>query len=166
MLPEPGALEAFAEALARSEGLGAPVLLAGKVVGPDGSLDPHSQPFPMVRDPDLVAAAFERRLAPVRLARAGSVLVEAQALRARGVLGADPLAWSAQLLATRLGLLVPTSVAVRPSRTGRPVVGVRAWVELLAGGTLEYRDRAYLGLRFAESASAGLRTRIGSRKGP
>lgn len=166
VLPHPGALEAFLEALERSHGLAAPALLAGQVVAPDGSLHAGSQPYPMVRDPDLVAEAFERRMAPVRLAPGGSLLVDARAFGAVAGSGGDPLLWSARLLVDRLGLLVPASVAVRRSARGGVQERGGAWFGLLAGDALEPRDRAYLALRFAESASAGLRERVGRPRRP
>ena len=92
----------------------AAVLLAAKVVLPDGSLDPASEPLPRILDKEQAIASARLGLLAVRAVRPGALLVRADAhavLAARGP--AAVLAASAAMLADGQGHLVPDAVAVR-----------------------------------------------------
>jgi hypothetical protein len=154
-LPEPAALERLLEALDRLEPLPSPILLASKVVGPDGSPDPGSLPAPRVVNTELAAAAAERRVLPVRIVRHGSLLVHRRALPARASADRD-LAWSAGLLRDEAGYMVPASVAVREApRPVRRELGPR--LRLLAGGALARGEKPRFALRLAEEAAGARR---------
>ena len=100
--PEPGCLEALQAARARVPDA---VLVAARVVLPDGTLDPASEPMPRILDKEEAIAAARHRLLAIRAARPGALLV-------RGDAGAD-LASTAALLAAGRGYLAPEAVAVR-----------------------------------------------------
>ncbi len=148
-VPEPTALGRLLEALDRLGPLPSPVLLASKVVTPDGSPEHGSVPVPRVKDPDLTAAAFEQRLLPIRVARRGSLLVHRRGVEERG-LPRDDLRWSARLLKRELGLLVPWSVAVRPPRPPRREL--LGWLALLLSDALETGEKPWFAFRLAEDA--------------
>lgn len=87
------------------------VLVAARVVLPDGSLDPASEPMPRILDKQEAVDAAALRLLAVRATRPGAVLV-------RGGTRADLSATSA-LLAGGRGYLAPEAVAVRCSPKAR-----------------------------------------------
>ncbi len=167
-VPEAGALERMIGVLDEVGDLGQPVLLASKVIHPDGSLDRSSIPVAQVSDPDLGVAAFERRLLSLRVARGGSLLVPRSSL---DVVAArwprlspfhDDLEWTARVLKGRLGLLVPGSVAVRvPAARGgarRPARReVAGRIRLLLGDAVERRDKPWFAFRFVEEGVAHVR---------
>jgi len=100
-----------------------PALLAGRVVGLDGRLDPASAPWPPLHDREGAMAAAVRRLALVRMARWGSLLVDRGAIERAGsprgdLPGAADLEWTARLLRDADGLLVPAAVSVRETGDG------------------------------------------------
>ena len=180
-VPEPRALEHLVAALDAAKALPAPVLLTGKVLAPDGSLDPRSLPVAEVVRSDLVVGAVGRRLLAVRVARRGSLLVHRRAFeRPPGAAACAPLdddlAWTAGLLKHEPGLLVPASVAVRtgpawggatPAGSEHTRAGAYAsraelgrWLRLLSGDALAPRERAWFGFRLAELALATARTRL------
>ena len=162
-VPEPDALERLLEALDRLGPLPPPVLLASKVVGPGGAPDPGTLPLPRVVDIEEGAAAFERRLLPVRTVRHGSLLVQRSGLEAH-LPADDALAWSARLLKERLGVLVPASVAVRRAPTpARPDLAGR--LRLLASDALKAGEKPRFAVRLAEDALAARRAGRGERRG-
>jgi hypothetical protein len=147
--PEPGALAALLEIAVGCDGLPQPALLAGKIVGRDGRLDPGSAPWPPLHDRGGAMTAAEHRLAAVRLARWGSLLVSTAALERHGPpradlgRGGDDLEWTARLLRGAPGYLVPRSVAVRPEpRRARPrqALGV---ARMLTGDGLDRQERLW-----------------------
>lgn len=117
--PRPDALRELLAGLDRTTGLPDPVLLAGRVLGQGGVLDPDSTPSPPLLDREGAISAAERGLAALRLARWGSLLVRRSALAEHGppsaafAGGADDVEWTARLLAGRSGYVAPRSVAVR-----------------------------------------------------
>jgi hypothetical protein len=167
-VPEPGALEALLGAL---EGLDAPlpepVLLASKVVGPDGSPHPAGVPVPAVSG-DLAVAAVRRRLLAIRAARPGSLLVHRGGVERCGPPpgGGDDLVWSARVLRKRFGALVPGSVAVRAAPGEPGGVSARGWLQLLLGDALTPREKPWFTFRLAEDAWAEARGGAGRRAGP
>lgn len=124
--PEP---EALARLVAPLEDLGdlpMPIVLAGKVLGPDGRLHPDSAPWIPLLDRLGVIAAARRRLVALRLARWGSLLVHRSAVARHGLPradfadSADDLEWTGRMLRDDVGYLVPHSVAVRAAPTHPP----------------------------------------------
>jgi len=99
------------EAMTRPDGLPEPVILAAKVVDPDGRLHPGSMPWPSIFEKQLATDAAEQRLVALRATRPGALLVRTDLVgRPEG----DLLQWSARLLRhDHVGYLVPTAVAVR-----------------------------------------------------
>jgi GT2 family glycosyltransferase len=157
--PQPEALERLLELLDRWDGLPSPALLASKVVGPDGSPDPAAFPVPrVVDDQDLVVAAFERNVFPIRIARAGSLLVSRRAVTAFGLPapGRD-LDWTARVLKDGLGLLVPDSVVTRPPADAGLELGGR--LRLLLGSSLRPGEKPLFAFRLAEALLDRLRRR-------
>lgn len=124
-VPGPRALEALLSAMERATTAedGAPTLAASRVVWTDGRDHPMNTPRPKPR-----ATAAETRIAraagctPIRSASFVSVLVDAAAVRERGLPVADYFLWNddfeftTRLLRGRRGLLCPDSVAVHKTR--------------------------------------------------
>lgn len=126
VVPEPSALEELLAPLAEPADLPAPVLLSSKVVTPAGELDAERAPWIPLLDRDSVIVAATHRLAALRLARWGSLLVRRDALAehlpyADYAGGADDLEWTGRLLRDAPGYLVPRSVAVRRERGDDPL---------------------------------------------
>lgn len=155
--PEPDALERLFDALERAASLADPVLLAGKVVTPDGAPEPRALPVPAVFDPELAVSAFERRLVQLRACRTGSLLIRRSALGAAHLPRDGGLEWTARLLRQGPGFLEPTSVAVRhPDSDGeeraRGRARLRDSLRLLAGSSLEGYEKPWFAFRLAEDA--------------
>ncbi|QFG22041.1 glycosyltransferase [Actinomadura sp. WMMB 499] len=124
-VPEPGALHALLAARDAAAGPDGPAtLLASRVVWTDGRDHPMNTPRPKPR-----ASAVERAAAraagcvPIRSASFVSVLVDAAAVRERGLPVADYFLWNddfeftTRLLRGRRGLLCPDSVVVHKTKT-------------------------------------------------
>lgn len=130
VVPEPSALAELLAPLAADGDLPAPALLSSKVLGPSGDMDEALAPWPPLLDRDVAIAAARHRLASLRMARWGSLLVRADAAEAHGPPrsafsgGADDLEWTVRILRDAPGYLVPKSVARTPRRSpgliGRP----------------------------------------------
>ena len=88
------------------------VLIAARVVLPDGSLDPGSQPMPRILDKQEAVDAARLRLLAIRAVPPGAVLV-------RGDVEPD-LFTTAALLADGRGYLAPEAVAVRSTPRRSP----------------------------------------------
>ena len=148
--PRPEALDRLLDLLDRWDGPPAPDLLASKVVGADDSPDPAALPVPsVVGDQDLIVAAFERHAFPIRIARAGSLLVSRAVVTTHGLPAAGrDLDWTARVLRDRLGLLVPESVVVRRPSAGGLELGAR--LRLLLGNALRPGEKPLLAFRLAE----------------
>jgi hypothetical protein len=130
-LPEPDALAGL---LAGADRLDPPpVLLASKVLDPEGGLHPDGLPRHEVFEKERTVAAAGRHLVHLRAAVPGSVLVRTDALAGLGPLPAGAggragtINWSARLLRDpeRAGYLVPGSRAVRHAPEHGP-----DWTEL------------------------------------
>ncbi|MFC4056484.1 glycosyltransferase [Actinomadura syzygii] len=121
-IPEPGALAALLDA--RERAAAEPVLVASRVVWTDGR--DHPMNTPRVKPG---ASRAERAAAsavgcrPIRSASFVSVLVDAAAVRERGLPVADYFLWNddfeftTRLLRGRSGLYCPASVVVHKTRT-------------------------------------------------
>ena len=107
------------------------VLIAAKVVLPDGSLDPGSEPVPRILDKEEAVEAARLRLLALRAARPGAMLLRD---------GAKPgLASTAALLAGGRGYLAPEAVAVRRSPKAREPLRERVALLRAAHWTREER---------------------------
>lgn len=121
-VPEPGALAALLDARERASA--EPVLVASRVVWTDGRDHPMNTPRvkPGASRAEL-AAASAAGCRPIRSASFVSVLVDAAAVRERGLPVADYFLWNddfeftTRLLRGRSGLYCPASVAVHKTRT-------------------------------------------------
>lgn len=119
-VPRADALEALLAA-STAVPVPAPLLLASKVVDPQGRLHPDSTPRHEVFEKEHSIDAVERRLVQLRTAAPGSVLVDAEVAGRFGSPRQDlPPAlemheWSARVLRrwTDTGYLVPASLAVK-----------------------------------------------------
>jgi hypothetical protein len=157
-LPEPEALRSLLAPLDDLGDLPLPALLASKLVGTDGSHDPHSLPLPASSDPDLVVAACERHLLALRVAQPGSLLVHRDAIERYGPPPArDVAVWTARILREQPGLLVPGSVAVRAPGGDGARAEISALWKLLAGDALERREKPWLAFRLLERTLETLR---------
>ncbi|TDD81830.1 glycosyltransferase [Actinomadura rubrisoli] len=124
-VPGPGALQALLDARTRAAGHdGPPTLIASRVVWTDGRDHPMNTPRAKPRVP--AAEAETARAAgcvPIRSASFVSVLVDAGAIRERGLPIADYFLWNddfeftTRLLRGRRGLLCPDSVVVHKTGT-------------------------------------------------
>ena len=130
VLPAPRALAQFLSAVPGAGSLPPPVLLAGKVLQPDGKLDLSRAPWPRHSHKHEGLLAVAAGLISIRAARWGSLLVSAHALhrshahgeRAAAASDGD-IRWTARLLRSDFGYLVPGSEAVTAAdarRKGRP----------------------------------------------
>ncbi len=164
VVPESAALEGLLAPVDDPELLG-PVLMASKVVGPDGRLHPRSAPWPRSRG-EIVITACQHRLMSLRLAGWGSLLVHRDALVTHGPpredfrLGGDDLEWTARILMAGHGYLAPASVATRSDprrRISRPEV--RARVRMMLGNAWMGEDRMWFAFRVADDAVGCLRSR-------
>jgi rhamnopyranosyl-N-acetylglucosaminyl-diphospho-decaprenol beta-1,3/1,4-galactofuranosyltransferase len=122
-VPEPSALEALVEAYA-GYGPEWPALVASRVVWSDGRDHPMNTPRvkPGVSDSEVAAAAKVACL-PIRSASFVSVLVDAAAVRERGLPLADYFLWNddfeftTRLVRGRRALYCPASVVVHKTAT-------------------------------------------------
>ncbi len=162
--PEPDALRALLDASPRFAS--PPVLLSSRVLAADGSLDPGSTPVPDARRAERVVAALEQGYVAIRVARPGSLLVQARELERLGLTHTGAvvdreLEWTARLLRDGTGLLVPASVAVRQLVAGQLVrrapVRIASSVRMFAA--LEPRGRSWFAFHLAGRLAASARRR-------
>lgn len=150
VVPDAGALAGL---LAAREQLPAAVLLASRVVTNGGELDPASLPVIAVHDPVRVLAALEHRAVPLIAARRGSLLVRTSDLARLETLSSGALLrWSARLLRSQLGVLVPTSCAVRAVGARHHRAAGRLAEEVTALAAVDRRDRLWFAAHLAERA--------------
>ncbi len=157
VVPEPTALDHLLAPVADSDLL-SPVLMASKVVGPDGLLHPRSAPWPRTRG-EIVITACQHRLMSLRLASWGSLLVHRDALAHHGPpredfrSGADDLEWTARILTRGHGYLAPTSIATRSgSREALSRPELLARVRMILGNAWVSDARAWFAFRVADDA--------------
>jgi len=156
--PLPGTLAALVAALSAVEGLPPPVLLASKLVREDGALAGAHVPWYRRRQTDVTMLAVARRLLPVRATRTGSVLVRrdafARSLGGPSVAAAGGLAWTARLLRSAAGYLVPASAAVVADAATGDEDGeqsLRTVARLVLADALTGRERLQLAAEVAAS---------------
>ena len=164
--PRQDALERLVDALERPTPLPPPVLLASRMVTPDGELDQSATPVLDVRRIPLVTDAFGHGLIPLRVVRGGSLLVNVRALEERKPHRYE-LVWTARLLKSAPGLLVPESVVVRDQPRSSAALDVPGTIALLFSAGLAPYEKPWFAFRFAEDALAAARraARAGSRAG-
>jgi hypothetical protein len=162
VVPEPTALENLLSPLADMNPR--PVLLASRVLTPDGRLEQAAAPVPVSHlRADRVLAALDHRCLAVRVARSGSLLVHGPSLAQVGVRSTSSLVdrhleWTARLLGPSAGVLVPTSVVVS-APDGRPLplrsayARISASLRMLAGLQPE-DDRVWFAVHLAERGLA------------
>jgi hypothetical protein len=153
--PRPGALDRLLDGLARVDGLPAASLLTGVVVTADGRVDPNRTPWYRRFQIDVALTSADSALAPVR-GSTGPVLVHRAAAAAHPPRRGAPIApgavleWTAHVLRSRTGYLVPESeslaVATHPDPLRTPATAAR----LLAGRALSPLDRVGLVLELCE----------------
>jgi hypothetical protein len=167
VIPRPDALEAMLGVAAAASPM--PALLTSRLLTPNGEVDPASDSVAEVHSGERVLAALQQRTVPLRVARRGSLLIRSDAaaqLDPEEALDRD-LVWTARLLERELGVLVPSSVAVRLSPAGNPeAVGVRTALGTLRA--LPPRERVWFATYFAEEATARPRSwlrRVSRRPG-
>jgi len=124
-VPEPAALAALLAARHRQPGR-PPAVVASRVVWTDGRAHPmntpRAKPFASKAELAAAAAAVDGGL-PIRSASFVSILVDAEACRARGLPQADYFLWNddfeftTRLLRGGAGLLCPASVVVHKTKT-------------------------------------------------
>ena len=159
--PEPGALRELLAAAHGDDAAEDPVLLAGRVATPGGPLHPASLPVVEVLNADAVLAALDRRLLALRVARPGSVLVHRKAFDAHGPPEPAPLgffSWTARVLRSERGLLVPSSVAIRHAEAGpAPHAELTARLRLLRSEAFAPRERPWFAFQQATEAVRAVR---------
>ncbi len=166
VVPEPRALQSLLDALASLDQR--PVLLASKILTPDGELDPRATPVPDTHRPDRVLAALDQRCLALRVARSGSLLIHAQALEGldigdSGAFVDRDLEWTAKAMQRGTGVLVPASIATRQWRgeqRGLPMVSRRIASSIRMLAALEPSDnRLWFAVHLVEHWLSSLRRR-------
>jgi rhamnopyranosyl-N-acetylglucosaminyl-diphospho-decaprenol beta-1,3/1,4-galactofuranosyltransferase len=120
-IPTPSCLQALLEAADRLPGSD-PALLSSKVVWTDGNLHPMNCPGFERERTEAVVRASELGLMPLRTATFVSLLVSRQAIDAVGLplrryfLWSDDIEYTARILRSAPGYLVPASVAVHKTQ--------------------------------------------------
>ncbi|MBA2261182.1 MAG: hypothetical protein H0W03_00770 [Solirubrobacterales bacterium] len=164
--PGPAALEELLAPLSHLVALGDPVLFSGKVVGADGRLDRDAPPWPRLLARELAITGADHRLAALRAARHGSLLVHRRAVEQHGpprpeLSGAgDDLEWTGRVLRDEPGYLAPRSVAVR-ERDGEPdpLAFAANRVRILRGDGWRGQEKAWFGFLFAQDLTHRLSAR-------
>jgi GT2 family glycosyltransferase len=165
--PAATALEELLSPLGALGALGDPPLLSGKVVGPDGRLDGALAPWPRLLARELAITGAEHRLAALRAARYGSLLVHRRAVEEHGPPRADfagagdDLEWTGRILRDHPGYLVPRSVAVRSGGSATPDVTAftRNRVRILRGDGWQGQEKAWFAFLLAQDAARELSAR-------
>jgi len=141
-IPAPGALAELLAQPARVTGAGLPepYLLASKALWTDGSLHPMNTPGPDRKRIDLVVAAADLALLPLRSTTFVSLLVSRRAIEAYGLphahyfIWSDDMEYTARVLQRETGYLVPTSVVHHKTKLAHTAVTD-------AGGRFYYHAR-------------------------
>ncbi len=169
-VPAPEALEHLLEPLTLAELDPAPVLLAGRVNDSHGRLDPESAPVLRNVDQQAVIRGARHRLLALRSARYGSLLLLRTAVeesgppRLRGLGDEGDAEWTARLLKSQVGYLVPSSLAVRPANEATGAEGssagrlaVRNRLAMIGGEAWTRDERLWLGVGLVTDLVARIR---------
>ncbi len=161
--PAPDALQELLEPLGELAALGDPPLLAGKVTGGDGHLDRSLPPWPRLLAREVAITGAEHRLAALRAARYGSLLVDRRAVQRHGpprvdFAGAgDDLEWTGRILRDDPGFLVPRSVAVRRCDPATDAAAfTRNRVRILRGEGWQGQEKAWFAFLLAQDTAGAL----------
>jgi hypothetical protein len=170
-VPAPEALEHLLKPLTLAQLDPAPVLLAGRVNDPHGRLDPASAPVLRNVDQQAVIRGARHRLLALRSARYGSLLLLRTAVeesgppRLRGLGDEGDAEWTARLLKSQVGYLVPSSLAVRAGIGGTGAEGssagrlaVRNRVAMIGGEAWTRDERLWLGVGLVTDLVARIRS--------
>jgi hypothetical protein len=168
-LPRPAALARLLERVGDHGDVPAPDALASAVLAADGSVATSHAPRFRRGETDLAMRAALVRMLPVRAARAGSLLVRADAARDAAPPPPDldapaaALAWTARMLHGGAGYLVPASLAdAAPAPERAAEADVRAVAALLADGGFDLRERVWLAAETLGPAATAVRSRPGA----
>src|SRR4051812_18181236 len=166
-IPTATALEELLAAPAALDGLPRPLVLASRVILPDGSLHPFNRPPLDQRDPSRTMEAVGRGFMPIRHASFVSAFVHRDAVSELGLpnggffIWVDDVEFTARVLREHAGYAVPSSVVVHKSSTRGAVhsgeryyYAIRNTMWLLRSGALR-GDRATWS-RFAMSLVDGI----------
>ena len=157
--PRPGALRTLLEGLDRVGELPEPDVLAGVTVTPNGQVDRSRSLWYRRNQIDVAMSSAVRRLLPVR-ASAGPVLVRRRAAAVdlpseRAPLSAGAvLEWTARMLRSRVGYLVPDSETDALDSARDPMRDPLTAMRLLLGRSLVRFDRLTYGYELAERTFA------------
>ncbi len=167
--PAPDALGQLLAPLALLAELGDPPLLASKVTDPDGHLDRALPPWPRILAREVAICGAEHRLAALRAARYGSLLVHRRAVQRHGPPRADfagagdDLEWTGRILRDDPGFLVPQSIAVRREGRGADAAALmRNRVRILRGDGWRGQEKAWFAFLLAQDAAGALAARPAS----
>lgn len=163
--PEPTALAELLAPVPLAAELGQPVLFSSKVVDPSGRLDPEVAPWPRLLARELAMTGADHRLAALRAARYGSLLVDRRAAERHGPPRPDfasaggDLEWTGRLLRDVPGYLAPRSVVVRTA--GPPDAGtfIRERVRILRGDGWLGQEKAWFAFLLGQELSQRIATR-------
>ena len=154
--PAPDALARLLAPLPDAGPLADPVILASKVVLPNGSLDLDAAPWPRLLARELAMLGAEHRLAALRAVRYGSILVARRAVARHGpprrdFTGASDLEWTGRILRDDPGFLIPASVVTRrlPLSVARRAY-VRDLVRILRGDGWSGQERVWFAFRLGQ----------------
>jgi hypothetical protein len=156
-LPRPRALGSLLDALDRADGLQEADVLSGVTVTPDGQIDKTRSLWYRRSQIDMAITVAERRLLPVR-ASAGPALVRRRAAavdlpsRRTAFSAATVLEWTARILRTGTGYLVPESESESTGHGDDPLSNPITALRLLLGRSFVRFDRLTLGYELAERA--------------
>jgi rhamnopyranosyl-N-acetylglucosaminyl-diphospho-decaprenol beta-1,3/1,4-galactofuranosyltransferase len=165
------ALEELLRVPAELDGLPEPLVLASKVIMPDGELHPFNRPRPDERHPERTIAAVEKGLLPIRYTSFVSALIHREGVTELGLPIGDFFIWlddvefTARIIKGHAGYLAPRSVVVHKSHTNATVYAgeryyyaIRNMLWLLRGRSLrgDRSVRARLWLSLLEGIPAHL----------
>jgi len=166
VVPAPDALARLLAPLDDAESLEGPVLLASKLVTPDGSLDLGTPPWPRMLARELAFLGAEHRLMVLRAVRYGSILISRGAIERHGpprpdfADGADDLEWTGRILRDQPGFLVPQSVVTRSAPLAvEPAGYARNRVRILRGGGWRAQERAWFAFLLASDLAQSVAAR-------
>ena len=164
--PDATTLEALLVPLAHAQSLEDPILLSSMIVTPSGELDTAAPPWPRLFWRENAILGAEHRLAALRAASWGSLLVHRRALSLYGAPRAsfagagDDLEWTGRMLRETPGYLVPSSVAVRHRRLATHGIRyLRSRLRILRGDGWHGTDRVWFAFVLVRDLSAQLARR-------
>jgi hypothetical protein len=159
--PAPDTLARLLAPLEQAAALGDPILLSSMVVTPGGELDTAAPPWPRLFWRENAILGAEHRLAALRAAHWGSLLVHSRALDLYGpplakFAGAgDDLEWTGRMLRETPGYIVPESIAVRERPVGiSAAADARSRVRILCGDGWHGTDRLWFAFALLRDVSA------------